>query len=346
MISKRLLFTLTLALLLNSAASQLTTCQKSIVQQLTNVYENSRFPFAFDYCSNIKDGRGYTSGMVGFTTATHDAIQVIDIYRASSSNATEFDALYPTIQRINATGSSSVSGLDGYCDAWKSASTKLEFRTAQIQLTDKLYFNPSQALADALGLRTPLARGQLYDAFIQHGGESDYDSAPSMVKRTTATTPKQGGSEQTWLTSFLSVRKYTLQHASTPETRTAWAQSVTRVNSYSYAVTKSEFDFESELRALDNDGKETVVPCNLNLWTEFVPVEVDDAKKRLSSGAIAGIVIAISVVLGVAGYVAWMYFRKRGFFAPKPPFYGGNQSGDLEFERIVYTSSEQYRSSA
>jgi chitosanase len=47
-------------------------CQKSIVFQTTNIFENSQLHFAFDYCENIKDGRGYTSGIIGFTTGTHD----------------------------------------------------------------------------------------------------------------------------------------------------------------------------------------------------------------------------------------------------------------------------------
>ncbi|KAJ1533379.1 hypothetical protein HK096_005313 [Nowakowskiella sp. JEL0078] len=252
--------------------------------------------------------------------ATHDAIQVIQIYKAQNTNATEFDDILPALIKVNQTGSSATNTISNYCNDWISASTnRLEFRSAQLQLADSMYYNPSQALSLELGLST-LGQGQLYDAFIQHGPDNDPDSAKSMVTRTknamTAAgkpaSPALGADQTEWLSQFLTIRTNTLKNPSNKASQAAWSQSVTRVQSYSYALSNGQINFNDTLVALDNDGKQITVPCRLELWTEFVPVPSDMySKKGLSAGAIAGIIIALLVVFGVSGFFGWRWWKKR-----------------------------------
>ncbi|KAI9005906.1 lysozyme-like domain-containing protein, partial [Gaertneriomyces semiglobifer] len=185
----------------------LTNCQKSIIQQLTNTFENSQKNFAFDYCDDIHDGRGYTVGVVGFTTSTKDALDVIQTYTESSNYQNEFDDSLPRLLELNSTLSGETSGLKGFCRAWYKASSNPTFRAIQIAKADELYYNPSQTFADELALELPTSRGQMYDAAVQMGIESDPDSLPSMLKRVPRTSDM---SEEEWLTAFLAERERTL----------------------------------------------------------------------------------------------------------------------------------------
>lgn len=45
-------------------------CQKVRMYRLTSMYENSDIYLHFGYCDDIGDGHGYTSGIIGFCTAT------------------------------------------------------------------------------------------------------------------------------------------------------------------------------------------------------------------------------------------------------------------------------------
>ncbi|TPX31141.1 chitosanase [Synchytrium microbalum] len=290
------------------AGSTLTyPCQKSIVQSLTNIFENSDTNFHFDYCENINDGRGYTAGIVGFTTATHDAFSVVTNYTKLQPN-NQLNPYYSTLQALNVSGSSSTSGLSGFCDAWAASCNDTIFRQVQVNTTDYMYFDPSQALGMAVGLVFPLSYGQMYDAAIQHGLESDPDSLPSMIAKTQSTmisngyapTVAAGADEIVWMTTFMNTRIYTLTHASTAATRNVWSQSITRVKSYQYAASQGSWSFEASLNALDNDGKVVTLNCDPELWTRFVPTyraESETPKIATIVGIIVAIFIGLLVVL-------------------------------------------------
>ncbi|KAI9106122.1 lysozyme-like domain-containing protein, partial [Phlyctochytrium arcticum] len=184
------------------------TCQRSQIQQLTNQFENSQNNLAFDYCQDIKDGRGFTCGIVGFTTSTRDAFQVIDDYSKDPAYNREFDPYMDRLRELNSTQAESTAGLDGFCNTWYStAANSSAFRAVQVARADALYYNPSQAIAEKYGVTAPLARGQLYDAAIQHGLEPDPDSMPSMAARV----PRPAGMDDaTWISAFMTERSRTL----------------------------------------------------------------------------------------------------------------------------------------
>ncbi|KAI8822404.1 lysozyme-like domain-containing protein [Fimicolochytrium jonesii] len=296
------------------ALAALTPCQKSLTQQLTNEFENSRRFFSFDYCEDIGDGRGYTAGMVGFTTATHDAFAVVSAYKLSPNYTLEFDSTYDTLLALNQTGSSSTSGLADFCPAWRTAAaTNPSFRALQVKLADEMYFNPAEALSDTLGLTLPLARAQLYDAAVQMGIGNDTDSVPAMAARIPSVA--QAGSEDTWLSNFLTERARTLCNPAETAFRKSWCPTLYRTNSYTHLLTTSQSNFTETFTPLDNDGHGITLNCDLAIWDTFVPLPVTaPGGGGLSTAAKIGIAVAVIVV--VLGPVAvFLVYTKRRFGA-------------------------------
>ncbi|KAI8916257.1 lysozyme-like domain-containing protein [Gorgonomyces haynaldii] len=147
----------------------LTPCQKSMAEQITNLFEYSQTTFRFAFCKNINDGRGYTSGIIGFTTGTQDAYSVIAKYTQSPGQTNEFAPYLSTLsdlakQSVQKGGPvDNVAGLSGYCDAWKKASENPIFRRLQIDAQTVIYYEPALKIGAALGLKNPASFGQLYD---------------------------------------------------------------------------------------------------------------------------------------------------------------------------------------
>ncbi|KAJ3128726.1 hypothetical protein HK098_003718 [Nowakowskiella sp. JEL0407] len=321
---------------LSQSQNNVTLCQKSIIQQVTNFYEYKRKAYAYDYCANIGDGRGYSSGIIGFTTATHDALLVIQLYKSKSSQNTEFDKYLPTLIKIDQTGTSSTDGLDGYCKIWYNTCQKEDFRKAQLEIAENLYWYPSQNFSDKIGLVSALARGQMFDAFIQHGyTNTDKDSAIGMTNQTESillsknqSTPLRYGSEITWLTEFLKVRENTLTNPQNPATRDGFRASLWRVKSYQFSLSylinittialnntggnitdRALLSFDNELVILDDKGQKAYIPCDLNIWTQNVGYMYIPPNNDLSVGAIMGIVVGGLCLVAICVVLFWC--RKR-----------------------------------
>ncbi|KAI8916312.1 csn protein [Gorgonomyces haynaldii] len=251
-------------LLMLHVQAGLSQCQKSIVEQITNIYENGQLDFAWDYCENLYDGRGYTAGIIGFCTGTGDALELIELYNKMPGQTGEFKSMMKALRYYGKNGLGYTSKIKGYCSAFRKASKNNVFRKAQVQILNNVYYNPSQALAQKYGLKLPVSLGQFYDTAIQHGMGGDYDSLNQIAERVTAKSPANGGDEKKWLQEFLAVRKDDLCNPANQETQEVWCQSVSRVTSYEY-VLKNSPSFTDTAYALDNDGKPVTVKCNLNL---------------------------------------------------------------------------------
>ncbi|KAI8815197.1 lysozyme-like domain-containing protein [Cladochytrium replicatum] len=303
----------------------LNTCQRSLILQQTNQFENSRNYFAFDYCENISDGRGYTCGIVGFTTGTTDAFLVIDAYTKRNGGSSEFDPYYNRLRELYNNPSGSTSGLNGFCRTWgDTAANSTLFRQIQVETSEALYWNPSMVKSDELGLKLAASRGFVYDSFIQHGNGTDADSAISMISRVgskfTASsqpgTPAQGLDEITWLVEFFAERNRTLLNPANQATRKAWSSTTYRSRAYSYIVNNGQSDFNQgvSLRTLNNDGSVINLSCLPDIWTTFIPVGAggdSGGDSGLSTGAKVGIAIAVIVIVVGGGIGAWIWYRRR-----------------------------------
>lgn len=200
--------------------------------QLTSTAENSTVAWweNYDYCADIKDGRGYTGGPVGFTSATGDMLELVQDYAARKPTGNALAPYLPNLQRcadFGDTVDTAVYGVNGgaastkaaselgaaFITAWKNAANSDPlFRQCQRDYRNRVYWLPAYnaAVADGLG---QLGTCLYYDTSINHGpgvANSNDGSFDDIRSRTTGTKPSNGGSESTWINNFLNVRSAVL----------------------------------------------------------------------------------------------------------------------------------------
>ncbi len=177
--------------------------QKDHAMQIVSSAENSSLDWRaqFGYIEDIHDGRGYTAGIIGFTSGTHDMLEVVQRYTDRSPG----NVLAPYLPALRAVdGTDSHDGLDpGFPNAWRQAATDQIFRDVQEAERDRSYFNPAVSLAKQDGLRA-LGQFAYYDAAVVHGYEGLQSVRSRALARVTA--PAQGGSETAYLDAFLDER--------------------------------------------------------------------------------------------------------------------------------------------
>lgn len=205
--------------LLHSAFAQtlLAPEKREIAMQLVSSAENSSLNWRaqYAYIEDIGDGRGYTGGLIGFTSATGDMLDVVARYTALrpenrlANHPKNLLAKYmPALTKLAADGSSSHEGLDpAFAGDWKKAAADAEFRNAQDQILTEQYLEPAvrQAVADGLSV---LGQFMYYDALVMHGpgsGPNDFGGIRAAARRRVMP-PAAGGNEQAYLTAFLDAR--------------------------------------------------------------------------------------------------------------------------------------------
>lgn len=251
----RLLLLAGLAFLLATSpasAAGLDAGRRHRADQLISLFENDTPEIQYCYIENIGDGRGFTAGRAGFTTATGDLLLVAERYTQQAPD-NPLAPFLPRLREVAEQGSDSTEGLEGLPDAWRQACQDPRQVAVQDAVVDDEYFDPAMAKARRVGLKLPLSLAALYDAEIQHGGGDDPDGTPAMIKRTTK---KAGGtprgrrkvSEKRWLKTFLVVRRATLRNAHDPSTRAAWRQSTYRVDAFEYLYRTRQFKLAAPVK--------------------------------------------------------------------------------------------------
>jgi hypothetical protein len=179
---------------------------------------------------------------------------------------------------------------------------------------------------------------------VQHGNGPDPDSINSLLNRTavyfsqnpnatnltasdngTPTGPSgsvintaQGNQvdEITWLRKFLEIRKNDLLKPSDNSTAAAWSQSTYRVDSYSYAIGRGDYNWtNNQTWALDNDGNVFNVTC----VGGFLASDDTSVPEQLPSESTFNttlflevfIPLMIALIAAVAFYIWWRCCRKR-----------------------------------
>ena len=220
--------------------------QRHRADALISIFENGTPKIQYGYAENIRDGRGITAGRAGFTTATGDALEVVQRY-ASLKPQSPLAKYLPVLTKLAQQKSGLTSGLAGFASAWKKAAQDPTFRTVQDQVTNELYFDPAMRKADSMGLKTALGRTILFDTIVQHGEGDDPDSLDALVSATNQQmhgTPAEGMAEAAWLKTFLTVRRNNLLHPHNPETQEVWAKSVGRVDVFLDLLKAGNFDLK------------------------------------------------------------------------------------------------------
>jgi chitosanase len=211
---------------------ELNAAQKLRAEQFTSVFENDTIELQYAFCEDIADGRGYTAGRAGFTTATGDVLEVVERYTVAVPG-NGLAGYLPELRNLAESGSDDTGGLPGFPTAWAAAANDPAFRAEQDAVSDEFYYDPAVQHGRELGLTAALSVAELYDACIQHGDGDDPDGVPAMIDRAAIQAggnPGTGVDETVWLSAFLDVRRATLEFATNPDTREGWADSVDRVD--------------------------------------------------------------------------------------------------------------------
>ncbi|MCW7985058.1 chitosanase [Streptomyces platensis subsp. clarensis] len=200
--------------------------KKEIAMQLVSSAENSSLDWKaqYGYIEDIGDGRGYTGGIIGFTSGTHDMRELVELYTHRKPDNVLAKYL-PALREVD--GGDSHDGLDpGYPEDWKKAARDPAFQKAQNDERDRLYFDPAveQGKADGIGA---LGQFAYYDALVVHGGGDDRTGFPAIRERALAKAdpPSRGGDEKTYLNAFLDARVWAMRqeeaHSDTSRVDTA-----------------------------------------------------------------------------------------------------------------------------
>ncbi|MGW5820637.1 chitosanase [Streptomyces noursei] len=186
--------------------------KKEIAMQLVSSAENSSLDWKaqYQYIEDIGDGRGYTGGIIGFTSGTHDMLELVELYTKRKPDNV-LAAYLPALRKVD--GGDSHAGLDpNYPKDWRKAAKDPDFRKAQDDERDRVYFNPAvkQGKADGIGV---LGQFAYYDAIVMHGDGDDRTSFSGIRKRALAKAkpPAQGGDEKTYLNAFLDARVWAMK---------------------------------------------------------------------------------------------------------------------------------------
>jgi chitosanase len=192
--------------------------KKDIAMQLVSSAENSSLDWQAQYGyieynveKNRDENRGYTAGLIGFTSRTHDMLELVRYYEKIAPN-NSLTPFLPALNKVDGTSSRAGLGLP-FVKAWKAAAAgDPKFREAQDYERDRIYFNPAVSQAEADGLHE-LGQFIYYDAIVMHGPGADRLSFGGIRRsaRRKATLPARGGDEATFLNAFLDARKVAMK---------------------------------------------------------------------------------------------------------------------------------------
>jgi chitosanase len=182
--------------------------QKEVAQILVSTAENSSRDWRaqyryiqYDVEHNAAENRGYTGGIIGFTSRTHDMLAVVRRYVHHEPHD-PLTSFLPALRRVDGTPSRRGLGR-AFVRAWHRAARDPVFRHAQNHFRDAWYFDPAVHLAKRDGLHD-LGQFAYYDAAVVHG--LDGLRAVRRHARAHARAPVDGGGETAYLRAFLKAR--------------------------------------------------------------------------------------------------------------------------------------------
>ena len=194
-----------------------TPAKREIAMKLVSSAENTTLNWQaqYAYIEDIEDGRGYTGGLIGFTSATGDMRDLVKLYDAAEP-ANVLSKYLPALKLLAKSGSDSHDGLDPtFQGDWQEAATDPTFQAAQDEILNEQYFNPAlkQGETDGLGI---LGQFIYYDAIVMHGPGNGSHSFGGIRKAALAKarTPAQGGDETAYLNAFLDARRALMKRES------------------------------------------------------------------------------------------------------------------------------------
>lgn len=190
---------------------------KELAMMIVGSAENSTLDWRQAYAyieynveKNGRENRGYTAGIVGFTSKTSDLLDVATRYVDEVPNGALTPYL-PALKKVN--GTPSYEGLGpAFRAAWKRAAKDPKFREVQFNRATQMYFEPALKAAQEDGVGT-LGQFAYVDASIVHGTGRDPSGLESIRDdaKKHAKSPSAGGDEKKYLQAFLDARVATMK---------------------------------------------------------------------------------------------------------------------------------------
>jgi chitosanase len=236
----------------------------SIVEKINSVFENDSTTPSYTYCENLDDGRGFTFGKIGFTTANGDGYDVIKEYCDGNPNSA-LKKYLPTLKQLAQDEDDDTDNLKGFEQAW--AAEAAQTTAVQDKHAYEVYGKPALDYCYRLGLKSNMAIAFLYDTIVQHGDGDDGDSIGALLERTTEA---MGGSlsgrdknnngciaidnpEIEFLDAFLVERKKCLLNPENEDTKEEWSESADRVNALKNLLDTENLDLIGTIHIKSND---------------------------------------------------------------------------------------------
>lgn len=169
--------------------------------QLTNLFEHGEVELKFNNVENDEDGRGWTCGLLGYTS--EEAYYFKDYF--SKSDWSLKNTKMP--------------------EQWANACKNPDFIKKQLEVLEKEFGSVAEQAFRNRGCVHNLTLAAFYDTVVQHGAGDDLDSFGAILKSWS-----KSKTEKENLKNFLKVRKNILKHAHNQSTRKTWADSVSRVD--------------------------------------------------------------------------------------------------------------------
>lgn len=182
---------------------------------LMSASEDASYDYSKQYRSwtgDYEDGRGYTAGLVGFTSATGDMYDVVKYY--NEINPKNPLAKYTDqLKEKKDNHSGNVSGLEGMEQDWYEAfdTDKDNFVKAQNKVIKEEYYQPAIDAAKQDGL-SQLGQYIYFDALVKHGPGEDknaeiqdasFGDLRRYAQENGVKTSANRGDEKTYLSNFV-----------------------------------------------------------------------------------------------------------------------------------------------
>ncbi|MCX6252277.1 MAG: chitosanase [Bacteroidetes bacterium] len=189
---------------------ELTNQQKSICQQVINVFETGSVEGDYSCISIFADGPHKTLQITygrSQTTEYGNLQELISMY--VDAGGTYSDQLQPYISQI---GTTPLVDDDDFKKLLKDAGKNDPvMQQVQDDFFEKRYFLPAMTWADNNGFELPLSMLVIYDSYIHSGRIPDF-----LRQRFTESPPIKGGDEKTWITQYVNTRQDWLATADNP----------------------------------------------------------------------------------------------------------------------------------
>ncbi|QXE01475.1 chitosanase [Terribacillus sp. DMT04] len=181
---------------------------RKIVYAFVSSAENSSIDYQnqYAYIEDIQDGRGYTTGIIGFTSGTGDLLEVIKEYQTLKPDNNILESYIEPLEAVNGTDSHEGLG-ESFEKDWRQVGQTADMIQAQDNIVDTMYLNPAVTYAEKDHLSL-LGQYIYYDALVVHGPGEDLESFNGIRKKAlqNSNAPSEAGNEAEYLKAFLKAR--------------------------------------------------------------------------------------------------------------------------------------------